>query len=78
MSKHELWELPNLRDYCFRGGAFDETDGLWKPDNRGLGYWFVMKWINVHGNMNLYIPDYEYYEEKYVTEQTREMLNKAS
>ena len=64
---------PQIVDYCMRGGAFDK-DGLWKPDNRGLGYWFVMKWINVHGNMNLYIPDYKYYEEKYGTEETRAML----
>lgn len=64
---------PKICDYVLRGGAFDE-DGLWKPDNRGLGFWFVLKWINVHGNFNIAIPDYEYYEKEYGTELTREYL----
>ena len=64
---------PSLTDFCMRGGAFAE-DGLWKPDNRGLGYWFVMKWMNVHGGMNYHIPDYEKYEAMYGTEETRRLL----
>ena len=67
---------PKLRDFCMRGGAFD-TDGLWKPDNRGLGYWFVMRWINLAGRFNAYIPEYERYEREYGNEQTRIELEKA-
>lgn len=66
---------PKLLDYVMRGGAFD-NDGLWKPDNRGLGYWFVLKWINVHGNFNIAIPNYEQYAQEYRTELTREYLIK--
>lgn len=65
-----------LLDYVMRGGAFDENDGLWKPDKRGLGFWFVLKWINVHGNFNIVIPNYEQYEQEYGTELTREYLKK--
>lgn len=64
---------PKLRDFCMRGGAFDE-DGLWKPDNRGLGYWFVLKWINIHGGYDIYIPEYERYEKEYGNDKTREYL----
>ena len=66
---------PKLLDYVMRGGAFD-TDGLWKPTNDGLGYWFVLQWINVHGGFNIGIPNYEYYENKYGNEKTREFLKK--
>ena len=64
---------PALLDFCMRGGAFD-SDGLWKPDNRGLGYWFVLKWINIHGRWNINIPNFEEYEAKYGTEDTKEWL----
>lgn len=67
---------PKICDYVLRGGAFDE-DGLWKPDNRGLGYWFVLQWINVHGNFNIAIPDYKNYEQKYGTKLTEKHLQKG-
>ena len=70
---------PNLRDYCMRGGAFD-ADGLWKPTNEGLGYWFVMNWIKIAGNFTndvLYVPEYERYEREYGNERTREELEIA-
>lgn len=63
-----------LLDYVMRGGAFDKDDGLWKPDKRGLGFWFILMWINVHGNFNIAIPNYEQYEKEYGTELTREYL----
>ena len=66
---------PALRDFCMRGGAFD-TDGLWKPDNRGLGYWFVLRWINLFGNFNIHIPEYVRYEKEYGNELTRKYLLK--
>ena len=64
-----------LRDYCMRGGAFDD-EGNWKPTQSGLGMWFVIKWINVHGGFNVEIPDYERYEREYGNELTREYLSK--
>ncbi|MBR4414806.1 MAG: phosphoadenosine phosphosulfate reductase family protein [Aeriscardovia sp.] len=64
---------PAIRDFILRGGAFDEN-GLWKPDNRGLGFWFVYSWINVHGGFNIYIPEKERYEKEYGTELTKKLL----
>lgn len=66
---------PNLREYVLRGGSFD-NNGLWKPNNEGLGYWFVMQYINIYGNLNLYIPDYAHYEKKYGNEMTKKYLVK--
>lgn len=64
---------PKQLDYVMRGGAFDD-DGLWKPDNRGLGYWFVIEWINVHGGLKIEIPNREYYLTEYQTEETKKYL----
>lgn len=64
---------PKLRDFILRGGAFDEN-GLWKPDNRGLGFWFVLKYISNHLNKDIYIPEYERYEREYGNELTKEYL----
>ena len=64
---------PKIRDFILRGGAFDK-DGLWKPDNRGLGFWFVYQYINIVGGFNIFIPEYERYEREYGTEETRKYL----
>ena len=42
---------PNKYDFVMRGGKFDEQ-GLWIPHN-GLGYKFVIDWLNKHGNMDI-------------------------
>ena len=42
---------PQKYDYVIRGGRFDEH-GLWIPHN-GLGYKYVIDWLNEHGNMNI-------------------------
>ncbi len=60
-------------DYMMRGGAFDEK-GIWKPDNRGLGFWFVTEWINVHGKLHIVVPHREEYLERYMTEDTEKFL----
>ena len=65
---------PVLCDYVMRGGAFDETDGMWKPTNDGMGYWFVLEWLNVHGNLGIGIPNREHYLKEYQTEQARKFL----
>ena len=44
-------EEPVKYDYIMRGGKFDET-GMWVPDN-GLGFKFVIDWLNEHGNMEI-------------------------
>lgn len=66
---------PRLFDFFMRGGEFDEK-GLWKPGNGGMGYWFVIQWINIHGGFNIHIENYEYYEKKYETEETKKYLHK--
>ena len=65
---------PNLYDYMMRGGAFDE-DGMWKPDNRGLGFWFPCLWISNHSTIRYYVPNADYYRKEYGTEETERYLN---
>lgn len=68
---------PKLYDYMMRGGAFDE-DGLWKPDKRGLGFWFPAEWINRHSKrINYYLPNIEHYIKEYGTEETRRYLEET-
>ncbi len=42
---------PKKYDYVMRGGKFDEH-GMWIPHN-GLGYKFVIDWLNENGNLNI-------------------------
>lgn len=37
---------PKLYDYCMGGGEYNE-DGMWQPNNKGLGMKHVMDFINV-------------------------------
>lgn len=73
------WEIaeefsnPAIIDYMLRGGGFAE-DGLWKPDNRGLGFWFVIEWINTHGNLQVVMPHREKYLGQYMTAETEKYL----
>ena len=67
---------PKLRDFILRGGDFD-ADGLWKPDNRGLGFWFVHKYISLALGKDLFIPEYERYEKEFGSEMTRMYLKNA-
>lgn len=74
------WEIaeklsnPAIIDYMMRGGNFDRS-GLWKPDHRGLGFWFVIEWINVHGNLHIIMPHREKYLEQYMTAETEKYLS---
>ena len=56
-----------------REGAFDEK-GICKPDNRGLGFWFVVEWINVHGKLHIIMPHRKEYLGQYMTEDTEKYL----
>ena len=42
---------PKKYDYIMRGGKFDK-DGMWIP-HQGLGYKFVIDWLNEHGNLGI-------------------------
>lgn len=64
---------PKLCDYVMRGGEFSDS-GMWQPSKDGLGYWFVLKWLNAHGNLEIGIPNWDYYHEKYGTEETDKYL----
>ena len=65
-------EEPQLCDFVMRGGAFDGDN--WMPTDEGLGYWFVIEWLNVNGDLGIYIPDREKYLDKYMTEETQKFL----
>lgn len=65
---------PKLCDYVMRGGEFNEQ-GMWQPSKTGLGYWFVIEWLNVHGNLKIGMPDREKYLSEYQTEETRKYLD---
>lgn len=64
---------PKIADWMLRGGHFD-TDGLWKP-YQGLGYWFVIEWVNKFGKMNIWYPNREEYIAKYSTPETDAYLS---
>ena len=64
---------PKLCDYVMRGGEFSES-GMWQPSKDGLGYWFVLEWLNVHGNLGIGIPNRDYYMDKYCAEENRKYL----
>lgn len=51
---------PKLADWILRGGHFRDSDGMWEP-YRGLGYCFIMEWMNKHGDMHYWYPNREYY-----------------
>ena len=44
-------EEPKLYDYVMDGGSFD-AEGMWIPDNNGLGFRFIIDWLNQNG-MNI-------------------------
>lgn len=43
---------PKIYDYVLRGGEFDDQ-GKWIPSNDGLGFKFVIDWLNENGNLNI-------------------------
>lgn len=64
---------PTLCDYVMRGGEFNEQ-GMWQPSKNGLGYWFIIEWLNIHGNLKIGMTDREKYLSEYQTEETRKYL----
>lgn len=57
-----------------RGGEFDEADGMWKPTNDGLGYWFVIEWLNAWGKLGIGIPNREHYLKEYCNQTCKNFL----
>lgn len=64
---------PKLCDYVMRGGEFNQQR-MWQPSKNGLGYWFIIEWLNVHGNLKIGMPDREKYLSEYQTKETRKYL----
>ena len=64
---------PKIADYVLRGGGFDEKDGMWKPANGGLGYWFVLDWLALHGIVMSY-DNAEHYRRTCGNNRTAELL----
>lgn len=63
---------PKLADYVLRGGEFGDN-GYWQPSNNGLGYWFIIDWLNLHGLGITYYKDIDY-AGIYGNERTRKIL----
>lgn len=38
---------PKHYEFCIGGGAYDPADGMWKPNEKGLGYGRVLDYIGV-------------------------------
>lgn len=38
---------PKHYDFCIGGGEVDPADGLWKPNEKGLGYGRVLNYVGV-------------------------------
>ena len=43
---------PKRYEYVMGGGEFN-NEGMWIPNNKGLGFKFVVDWLNENGNMNI-------------------------
>lgn len=43
---------PKRYEYVMGGGEFGE-DGMWIPNSKGLGFKFVVDWLNEHGNLHI-------------------------
>lgn len=66
---------PKIADYILRGGEFNEK-GMWQPSKTGLGFWFVIKWLEVYGNLSIPYDDFEIYQGNYGNEKTEKLLMK--
>ena len=65
---------PELADYVLRGGEFSK-EGMWQPNSRGLGFWFVLDWLNLHGVGAVY-KNCEMYRKEYGNGKTEEFIKR--
>lgn len=66
--KIEKWCIDNVDNSNFK------ITSTWQPSKDGLGYWFVLEWLNVHGKLKIGIPNREHYLSEYQTEEAEKYL----
>lgn len=71
---HILLRDSQLVDYVLRSGKIG-GDGYWQPTSNGMGYWFVIEWLNIHDLGIVYYTDIDY-AGTYGNDRTREILRK--
>lgn len=64
---------PKLADYVLRGGEFNEK-GMWQPSAEGLGYWFVLAWLDAVGGIYIPFIGRDQYETAHGNEKTKKLL----
>lgn len=64
---------PKLANYVLRGGEFSK-DGMWKPSVEGLGYWFILAWLDMVGDIYIPFNEWRQYEKKYGNDRTKQLL----
>lgn len=69
----DMYSNWKIRDWILRGGSFT-SEGVWQPDNRGLGFWFVYEYLNVVGHTNIFIPEIDRYIKEFGTSETERYL----
>ena len=55
-----------------------KIESMWQPSKDGLGYWFVLEWLNAHGNLDIGIPNRNYYIDNYYTKETQRLLGRTA
>lgn len=66
------WCSDNARNKNFK------IESMWQPSKDGLGYWFVLEWLNEFGKLGIGIPNRDYYMNKYCTEETKKFLGRTA
>ena len=64
------WSVDNFKNENFK------IESVWQPSKDGLGYWFVLEWLNANGNLGIGIPNREHYYKNYYSKQMDEYLPK--
>lgn len=68
LNEIEKWCIDNSDNKNFT------IESTWQPSKDGLGYWFVLEWLNVHGNLKIGIPNREHYLSAFQSEATKQCL----
>lgn len=66
-----------LAEYVLGGGEFKE-DGMWKPNEKGLGMWFIIEYLNKYGGFKINIPDRDRFIKEFSTSETRKYLEEQT
>lgn len=64
----EKWCISNMHNRNFK------IESTWQPSKDGLGYWFVLEWLNEFGKLGIGIPNRDYYMGKYCTEEIQQNM----